>query len=141
MKKFFLLLPLLLAACSPSKPANPVAASVETISAAVSELSETAPAVTTFPVSFQGRWDADQAACKLDSSDMRLTIEEKALRFWESGGEVKAVTVATPDDITAQVAMSGEGEQWDKTLHMVLSNGGNTLTIDDGKTGVRVRCA
>ena len=71
---------------------------------------------------------------------MALDISPTNMDFYESGGSVDTVTIASPTDITVETDMSGEGEAWKRTMHMVLSDAGQTLTIDDGKGGIRKHC-
>ena len=66
---------------------------------------------------------------------MKLVITQTEMTFWESTGQINAVTVNDPGDVTVKAAFSGEGEQWNRDLHMVLKD--NTLIIDGT---VRVRC-
>ncbi|ESQ94327.1 hypothetical protein ABENE_02140 [Asticcacaulis benevestitus DSM 16100 = ATCC BAA-896] len=98
-----------------------------------------APTSIRLPEPFIGRWDASPEACKA-TSEMRLIITQTGLTFWESAGRISAVTITRPDDVTVQADFSGEGEQWQRRLHLVLSADNQTLTIDDGKGGVRKRC-
>ncbi len=142
MKRLVLLSILVLAACSPK------ADKVEPSSSSGGASSETpsAPEPTKvtiqkeIPAAFVGVWDATPAACK-DTSVMKLTVTKKALDFWESTAYATKVTVTSDTDITVDADSSGEGEEWKDTLHMVLTDDGKTLTINDGKTGVRVRCS
>jgi|GEM_PF-1163166 len=125
---------LCLAACTPVRPvsdASEAALSAESVSA-----SALAPEAVQLPDGFTGRWDASIAACKA-TSDMKLVITQTGMTFWESSGQITGVTVNGPDDVTVRAAFSGEGEQWNRDLHLVLGDDGNRLTID----GVaRVRC-
>lgn len=122
-----------LAACTPAKftPEADRTASAESASA-----SGLAPAAVLLPEGFTGRWDASVAACKA-TSDMKLTVTQSEITFWESSGRITSVTVNGPDDVTVKAAFSGEGEQWQRDLHLVLTNKGDTLTIDGTP---RVRC-
>ncbi len=108
-------------------------------SASSAPASTLAPTSILLPESFIGRWDASLEACKA-TSDMKLIITQTELTFWESVGHIRAVSVKAPDDVTVQADFSGEGEQWQRSLHLVLSDGGQTLMIDGGKGGVRTRC-
>lgn len=121
------------AACAPaiSTPDASQAASSAEISA-----STLAPAAVLMPDSFIGHWDATAETCKA-TSDMKLVITQTEMTFWESAGQITAVTVNGPGDVTVKAAFSGEGEQWQRDLHLVLSDSGNKLTVDDT---TRVRC-
>lgn len=148
-----ILLALALSACTPTAPgtantssqvASIDTASSETASSASDSASVTTIAVhaKTIPAAFLGSWDGVGAKCHDAEyqSDMALDISPTSLDFYESNGSVDAVTITSPSDITVQTDMSGEGEQWKRTQHMVLTDSGQTLTIDDGKGGVRKRC-
>jgi hypothetical protein len=136
---------LCLTACSPQ--------SDKTTASASSVASETAPAIASsaamvssaasiaLPAAFVGKWDAPPKPCSTEyRAEMQLDITATGLSFFESGGNFKSVKVNSPTDVVAQVSMSGEGETWESAMHMVLTDKGNTLTIDEGKGGVRVRC-
>lgn len=125
---------LCLIACAPATSTADASQSVESASA-----STLAPTSILLPESFIGRWDASLEACKA-TSDMKLIITQTELAFWESAGRISGVTVKASDDVTVQADFSGEGEQWQRRLHLVLSADSQTLTIDDGKGGVRIRC-
>ncbi|ESQ84346.1 hypothetical protein AEAC466_08305 [Asticcacaulis sp. AC466] len=126
----FVTLYLCLAACA---PAISTGAAASTPAAAARSLAATA---TVLPKKFVGHWDADLAACKA-ISDMKLTVTQTQLIFWESSGTITGVIVHAPNDVTVNAAFSGEGEQWNRVLHLVLNGDGQGLTIDGTK---RVRC-
>lgn len=126
-----------LIACAPAT--TPADASQSASSEESASASVLAPTSVLLPEGFIGRWDASLDACKT-TSDMKLTITQTELTFWESTGRISAVTVKAPDDVTVQADFSGEGEQWQRDLNLVLSDGGQTLTIDGGKGGMRTRC-
>jgi len=93
-----------------------------------------APTAVLIPDSFLGHWDASIETCRAPG-DMKLVITQTEMTFWESAGQINAVTVNGPDDVMVKAAFSGEGEQWQRDLHLVLKD--DTL-ITDGT--VRVRC-
>ncbi|HTM79581.1 hypothetical protein [Asticcacaulis sp.] len=132
MKVFgLIILAVSLAACAPatSTPdASQAASSTET------SASTLAPTAILIPDSFIGHWDATAETCKT-TSDMKLVITQSEMTFWESAGQITAVNVNGPGDVTVKAAFSGEGEQWNRDLHLVLN--GDTLTIDGT---ARVRC-
>ena len=134
-----------LSACSPQtdKDTDSASASVsETASiAAPSSAAPEAPVAATLPAAFVGKWDAPPKPCSTSyRAEMQLDITPTGLSYFESGGRVKSVKVNSPTDVVAGLAMSGEGEAWEKSIHMVLTDDGKTLTIDAGEGGVRVRC-
>jgi hypothetical protein len=59
------------------------------------------------------------------------------VRFYESRGEVTAVTRQGPRAISVEARYRGEGQTWNRTTRMTLSRSGDELTID-GAT--RQRC-
>lgn len=153
MKRFIVLsLALIMAACSPRPATDEDEASVAAtsgvfVSAEASVVSESTSslafvvALSGLPDPFIGTWDANPDACRQKSSDMRLIVDSTTLRFHESRGTLTSITLNTPGDIAAQAAMAGEGEKWDRPVRLVLSPDSNTLTLDDGAGGVRVRCS
>lgn len=124
---------LALAACSPVKPTSDASVAA---SSAESDSASLAPEAVLLPQAFSGRWDASLDACKA-TSDMKLVITQTELAFWESRGLIKSVTINGPDEVTVRGAFYGEGEQWDRDLHLVLADSGQTLKVDDT---ARVRC-
>ena len=148
MKTHSLLIAVLcLTACSPqpSDKVDSASASSEAAPVIVSSaapVSSIAAAVTTLPSGFVGKWDEGPKPCGTSyRSQMQLDIAATEMSFFESGGTVKSVKVTSPTDIVAEVAMAGEGDTWTSTMHMVLTDDGKTLTIDEGKAGIRTRCA
>lgn len=138
---------LCLAACSPqtSTTTDSASASVSESEATPVTVSSATPvssaAIATLPASFVGKWDEGPKPCSTAyRSQMQLDVDATKMSFFESGGTVKSVKVNSPTDIVAEVAMAGEGDTWTSTMHMVLSDDGKTLTIDEGKAGVRMRC-
>ncbi len=139
---------LCLTACSPQTqtPADSASASQSVSEAVSSAVSSSAPmssatAVATLPAGFVGKWDEGPKPCNTEyRSQMQLDIAATQMSFFESGGTVKSVKINSPTDIVAEVAMAGEGETWTSKMHMVLTDDGKTLTIDEGKAGVRKRC-
>ncbi|MCR6660991.1 MAG: hypothetical protein NVV72_17255 [Asticcacaulis sp.] len=128
---------LALTACSPVKPISD--ASVDASAAASFAESASASLATEavlLPQAFIGHWDASLDACKA-TSDMKVIVTQTELTFWESRGLIKSVTINGPDEVTVRAAFSGEGEQWDRAMHMVLADNGQTLKVDDT---ARVRC-
>lgn len=135
MKMFVLLIAgLCLAACTPVKSVSDAPAPASSAEGAPG--SALAAAAVVLPEGFTGRWDASAEACKT-TSDMKLVITQTGMTFWESTGQITGVTVNGPDDVTVKAAFTGEGEQWQRELHLKLDDNGNKLTVDDA---ARVRC-
>lgn len=91
----------------------------------------------TLPAPFVGRWDATVDACDEQYSDMRLTIDDKNMKFWESDATPVSVKPDGVNAIALDAALSGEGDTWNDKFRMALVDAGKTLMIDDVK---RVRC-
>ncbi len=136
-----------LAACSPQtdKSKDSRSASIsEMASATVSNAGarSSAASVAELPAGFVGKWDAPPRPCGTSyRGEMQLDVTPTELSFFESGGTIKSVKINGPTDVVADVAMSGEGETWEKSMRMVLTDNGKTLTIDESKGGIRVRCS
>ena len=79
------------------------------------------------PAPFHGVWDYVDGSCAPES-DLRIEIRPESIGFYESLGELTAIDIASPDDITVTLAMEGEGETWDMQRRFVLSDDGATLT-------------
>jgi hypothetical protein len=97
----------------------------------------------TIPARFHGVWDAEGGSCD-PASELRVEIGPDRIEFYESVGEVTAVT-EEDGRVLADLALEGEGETWANSL--ALSLDGERLSIDDpdapgGSSGapVRVRC-
>jgi len=133
-----LVLSLCLAACTPvaSTPEASQVDSSAVTSAEGSSESVLAPQSVLLPERFVGRWDANLQACKT-TSDMKLTLTQTDLIFWESSGHITAVALNAPEDVTVKAVFTGEGEQWSRDLHMISSGDGGTLILDGAP---RVRC-
>ncbi len=132
-----------LAACFPPKasddaPADASSAAAPASSAAASSASEVATAE--LPAGFVGVWDVNPA-CPA-TSDTKLTVSATDLTFFESGGNIRKVTVKSADETIVDADFSGEGDTWSRSVHMKLSDDGKTLTTDEGtdKAVIRSRC-
>ena len=92
------------------------------------------------PPAFQGVFDAPRDACA-GPSEYRLTVAAGELRFHESIGTVRSVTVDGADAIRVAADYQGEGESWSNVRTLRLSDGGMTLTITgEGTSLTRYRC-
>jgi len=83
------------------------------------------------PETFLGVWDYARGSC-MPSSDLRMEIEPQRITFYESVGEVTEVTPRGEDAVAVELDMEGEGENWENTLLLTLSDDGRTLTPSDG---------
>lgn len=121
---------------SPSIPAAPASSPVPPAPA---------PARTpAIPDRFQGIWDHEKGSCD-PASDLRIEIAERGITFHESHGAVTGLTVESPERITVELAMRGEGEKWTMRRTFTLADGGSVLvTASPGDTGEPMplkRCA
>ncbi len=132
---------LLAAACS--QPETPRAA--ESTDAPAPVTSKAAPSTAAaIPSQFRGVWDSEQGSCN-PASDLRLEIGAVSIAFYESLGTVTAVTVESPDSITVDLTMQGEGEKWTTRWSFTLVDRGRRLmpaTLDRGGSAAapRRRC-
>jgi hypothetical protein len=134
MRRFILPLALLaLSACSESEPAQGGTAgpASQTAPAAPSSTPSVPARIAVIPDRFQGIWDYVKGSCD-PTSDMRTEIAERGITFYESHGAVTALTVESPQRITVELAMQGEGENWTMTRIFTLSERDSILTSTGG---------
>ena len=89
------------------------------------------------PAPFAGRWDASPEACNEEYSDMRLVVDARNMRFWESDASPTKIEQDGVNAIVIEADLSGEGDTWTDKFRMALVDAGETLMIGDVK---RVRC-
>jgi hypothetical protein len=92
------------------------------------------------PRQFRGVWAASEAQCAAGGGEWWLVITAKRLSFYASEGVLKAA--ATDGDLELVVILESFGEEgvrWMNTVHFMLSEDRNRLTMDGLAT--RVRCA
>jgi hypothetical protein len=130
----------LLAACTqgaaPQAPADP-----GTMPSTASERTSMPDAPVTaalIPARFVGTWAAGAAACAAVGDPSRLVIAADRLRFHESSGPLRSVSV-NGDDLSLTAALTGEGETREATYRFMLSDGDTVLTDRDAGM-VRRRC-
>lgn len=82
------------------------------------------------PEPFIGVWDYAEGRC-MASSDLRMEIEPQRITFYESVGTVEEVTPRGEDEVAVALDMEGEGETWENTLLLTLSDDGEILTPQD----------
>lgn len=93
------------------------------------------------PAVFHGVYDGSTEACGRPS-DGRLAVTANELRFHESIGSVREVTLESADLIRVEADYQGEGEAWRNSHALRLSKDGAKLRISgDGTSFDRVRCA
>lgn len=96
-----------------------------------------APALSEIPVRFLGDWDTAESGCAA-SSETRLSISENEIVYYESAGAVRDVKPADAEGVSVRLAMSGEGESWERSETFYLFDGGTGLV--DGNETIRKRC-
>ena len=91
----------------------------------------------TIPTAIRGRWVLKVADCKArKGTDLTaLTIDATNLRFYESHGELARVRESGTGRIVADYKFSGEGVEWDRRMHLELTDGGKTLIRRDEGEG------
>jgi hypothetical protein len=77
-------------------------------------------ALDELPAIFRGRWGLLPADCEVGRSDNKglFTVEPKALVFYESRGVPAKVTQTSPTTVSMDVAFTGEGQTWRKTVRL-----------------------
>jgi len=93
------------------------------------------------PREFLGTWDESLIACRKTFSEMRLKIMENEIRFYESGGPLKAIVTRGSKEVAVIAELSGEGDTWLAPLHFSLSKDYRALSdLRFDKPVVRYRC-
>lgn len=122
---------LMLAACSDSEPAPSETTSPAPTAATPSSFPSAPPQVMVIPDRFHGIWDYVEGSCD-PASDMRTEIAERGITFYESHGAVTGLKVQSPEQITVELAMQGEGEKWEMIRTFILSENDTILTPTGG---------
>ena len=94
------------------------------------------------PARFLGEWNSEVEHCGTGLNDSRLRISTNRIRFYESGGPIRAVVTQGEFDLAVIAELSGEGQVWLSYRHFRLS-ADHTYLIDvtDDETGmIRYRC-
>jgi hypothetical protein len=92
------------------------------------------------PAAFLGVYDRDEAACTAPG-EYRMEVRPGEIRFHESIGKVRKVTILDQDRASVEAAYQGEGESWSNVRELRLSDGGRTIAVSgDGADIVRHRC-
>ena len=96
----------------------------------------------TVPPRFQGAWNTNLKHCGTALDDSRLIISANRIKFYESGGPIRAVVTRGQFDLALIVELSGEGETWLSYSYFRLSSDHASITsINEGEPGmVRYRC-
>jgi hypothetical protein len=103
--------------------------------------SETSNPVLPIPVSFHGEWNEDLSACGTGLNDSVLVVRSRTVSFYESRGQVRALTMRGANTAIVDVDFIGEGQQWSDRFSMELLDNGNILRIGIGDGLMdRLRC-
>ncbi|MEW4449059.1 hypothetical protein [Qipengyuania sp. JC766] len=86
--------------------------------------------LTSIPAPFQGVWDHVEGPCAA-ASDLRLEIGARDIEFYESVGEVTEIRLSGDADLLVSLDMSGEGQTWDETLLLRLTDNDTRLLVGD----------
>ena len=71
-----------------------------------------------------------------------MEVGADEIRFHESIGKIRKVTILAPDRISVEADYQGEGESWSNVRELSLSDGGATLAVTgEGTNIVRHRCS
>jgi hypothetical protein len=115
--------------------------------AAESAMSPKAEGAVAIPRQFWGEYNAKPTDCGSARTETRLVVESKALRFYESAGEVREIITLSPNDVVVLADFAGEGERWSSMKEFSLSNDGRVLMTRTPRSAdldqsdfVRYRC-
>ena len=142
MRTLFVIAAAALVSCSPSAPREEAAvAPANGAAPAVDRPRPPEPARTdAIPAAFHGVFDSGPQGCERPS-EQRLTVTADELRFHESVGAVRGVTVDSPTTIHVAADYQGEGESWRSVRELRLEEGGARLTVSgEGTSLTRTRC-
>jgi hypothetical protein len=93
------------------------------------------------PAIFHGRWGLLPADCEAGRSDNKglITVEPKALVFYESRGVPATVTQTSPTAVSMDVAFTGEGQEWRKTVRLEARDAVLVREEDDPRLSLTYR--
>ena len=119
---------------------------IETGASAAPVANEAAPAATSIPAAFRGRWGMVPADCTSTRGDAKglILIDADSIKFYESRALLGKVTGDYPENFTATFAFTGEGQEWTKTENLKLTGSSNTLIrseTDPAASFTYKRCA
>ncbi|PCD03759.1 hypothetical protein COC42_05280 [Sphingomonas spermidinifaciens] len=146
MNRFVLASTLLLAACgsagedseanvsvavpepSPSPSPEPVPTPEETPEpeASATEAAAATGPTDAIPAEWRGIWAGRDGCAR--SATMRVRVAADRLVFYESEGVASEIERRAPREIALKLAMSGEGETWERRAVLSLSADGERLT-------------
>jgi hypothetical protein len=92
---------------------------------------------------FLGEWGMTKADCDPSRPDRKglVVIKPDKLVYYESRGSVTSINRDSPNQITLQLSMDGEGQQWQATDVLKLNPVGTQLQrTEQGQTYTYDRC-
>lgn len=113
---------------------NPIDAIVENVisTEGVDAAGPPAVKIASIPRQFWGVWTQRPELCgRASEDDSAMDVTPKAMRFWESSGDVRSVTVTNPMTIEVAAAFSGEGQTWEATSRLSLAGSRKELLVSD----------
>ncbi|MDQ4087900.1 MAG: hypothetical protein M3177_07830 [Pseudomonadota bacterium] len=119
---------------------DPVAAPTPAPAAAAADPAPPPPAEEPgiIPATFHGEWNRELAHCGTGLNDSALRIEPRAMRFYESRGDVIRVRRTGERSVSVEASFQGEGESWTETVRLTLSPRSDQLSV--GQDRMRRRC-
>ncbi|MDF0541805.1 hypothetical protein PX699_05605 [Sphingobium sp. H39-3-25] len=94
------------------------------------------------PARLHGTWAGLRADCNDAGDPLRLTVSDRALRYYESVGEATSIAPGDKGAVIVTARFSGEGDNWTRAQIMSVSPDGQRLTITtNGEPVTRKRCA
>lgn len=113
---------LVLAACERNEPATNATEEEPVVAAPQA-------AASGIPAALQGRWGLVPADCEPGRSDAKglLEVDSESLEFYESVGQLGAVSGRTAHSISANFAFTGEGMEWTREMELAIGDGGETM--------------
>jgi hypothetical protein len=126
---------------SPTPEPSPEATETPEAAPTPTETPAATGALDAIPVEWRGVWAGRDGCAR--SATMRLTVAADRLVFYEAEGLASEIERRAPREIALKLAMSGEGETWDRRAVLTLSEDGERLTrTEAGMDAVTyTRCA
>jgi hypothetical protein len=93
-----------------------------------------------FPRLYHGAWDVSQKACNEKWSDSRLIIAATSIKYWQSSGEILAISSDSSNSLQVKLSMIGEGEKWIKNAKYSVIESKLTEYFDKYDPFSRVLC-
>ena len=135
------LLGALLAACGSPEPGEQNSSAHESASEkGAPPVRAEVPQPEGIPAAFHGVYDRSLEACGRPS-EYRLIVSADALRFHESLGAVRSVTLESANAVSITAGFEGEGESWTAVQRLALDEAASSLTVTGADhSTTRVRC-